>query len=96
MLSTSKKEPGHHHFVAIMNTIFGQNPEVCEVKMGFSHRVSHFHAPDPHQSSCRIVLNTISLEKVNRLTFVALVNVRTLRDVNFVKCTFSMLTSLTS
>ena len=53
-----KKEPEYHHFVAIMETIFGQNPEVCEVKMGFSHRVSHFHARDPHQRCCRIVLNT--------------------------------------
>ena len=30
-----------------METIFGQNPEVSEVKMGFSLRVSHFHAQDP-------------------------------------------------
>ena len=30
-----------------METIFGQNPEVCEVKMGFSLRVSHFLARDP-------------------------------------------------
>ena len=53
-----EKRAWDHHFVAIMETIFGQKPEVCEVKMGFSLRVSHFHAPDPHQRSCRIVLNT--------------------------------------
>ena len=47
-----------------METIFDQNPEVCEVKMGFSLRVSHFHAQDPHQSCCRIVLNTNQVEKV--------------------------------
>ena len=30
-----------------MDTIFGQNPEVCEVKMSFSLGVSHFHDRDP-------------------------------------------------
>ena len=65
VLWSSIREPGYHHFVAIMETIFGQNPEVCEVKMGFSFRICHFHAPDPHQRSCRIVLNTNLMKKVN-------------------------------
>ena len=47
-----------------METIFGQNPEVCEVKMGFSLRVSYFHAREPHKRCCRIVLNTNQVEKV--------------------------------
>ena len=64
--------------------------------MGFSLRVSHCLARYPHQRPCRIVLNTNNVEKINWLTYVALVTVTTLRDVNIVKCTFSMLTSLTS
>ena len=82
MASLPKEELGYLHFLAIKETIFGQNPEVREVRMGFSLRVSHFRAGDSHQRSCRIVLNTNYVKKANWLTSVALVSVRTLRDVN--------------